>query len=185
MMKSQIEIVQNAQRLAADLGAPPSPVSKNALQSVVATFISDPTGDLARLRRTLDLLAEGSGGHLKRGDGYGEQVRRVIEMIRRVVYQGEWEPEELKSLFGWTARLLQVRRGARTEEARETRSQSPGRQDTGQPRSSGRDRRPSPDRGEKKPATPGAPVLRGANAKNLEVLKALSKKLSDPKEGKS
>jgi hypothetical protein len=185
MTKSQIEIVQNAQLLAADLGAPPGEVSKNALLSVVATFISDPTADVVRLRKTLDLLEQGSGGHLKRGGGFGEQVHRVIAEVGRILAEGEWQPDELKSLFGWTARLLQVRREARTDGTRETQTQTPGRQDSRQPRPSDRDRRPPPDRSGKKPATSAAPVFRGANAKNLEVLKALSKKLSDPKEEKS
>jgi hypothetical protein len=69
--------------------------------------------------------------------------------------------------------------------ARENPTHTPGWRDPRPPRPSDRDRRPTPDRGGKKPATPPALVFRGANSKNLEVLKAFSKKLSDSKEEKS
>jgi hypothetical protein len=169
MRKSQVEIVENAERLAANLQAGPQ-VTKNALLSVISTFVSDPAGDLQRLRRTLTLLETGSGGHLKRGSGYGDQVRLVIREVGRLLDRGEWQPNELKSLFGWAARLLQVRQASGVQAQEDRRI----------PRSSRTDSRsghsPRPGR-EKPPAQPAQP-FRGLSGKNLEALKALGKKLS-------
>jgi hypothetical protein len=179
MSKSQVEIVQNAGRLASDLQGGTT-VNKNALLSVVATFMSDPAGDIPRLRRTLILLKAGSGGHLKRGGGFGEQVHLVIQEVDRLLDRGEWEPKDLKSLFGWTARLLQVRQGNRAPEREDSRPARDDRRDSRPGRPSDPPRRPSSGRVEKKaPAPPTAP-FRAVNSKNLDVLKALSKKLSDP-----
>jgi hypothetical protein len=180
MSKSQVEIVQNAERLAANLQAGPV-VTKNALLSVVATFMSDPAGDLDRLRRTMTLLEKGSGGHLKRGGGFGDQVRMVIREVGRVLDRGEWQPVELKSLFGWTARLLQVRQAPRKEKEWEPRGAGPDHRSM---RPSGRPSRP--DRrlsavDPKEPSPQPTKPLGALSGKNLDALKALSDKLSKPK----
>ncbi len=184
MQKSQVEIVQNAERLALNLQAGPTPVkSKNAFLAVVATFMSDPSGDLPRLRRTLDLLEKGSGGHLKRGGGFGDQVRVVIREVGRLLDGDEWEAAELKSLFGWTARLLLIRQDRRTEKGSESRAPRPDRQDTrqGRPPQHPRDRRPPlPGREEKRPAPPPPQKLGAMSGKNLASLAELKKKLSGP-----
>jgi hypothetical protein len=181
MAKSQVEIVQNAQLLASTLQGGADRFSKNAFLSVVATFVNDPAGDLERLRRMLALLEKGSGGHLKRGGGFGDQVRIVIQEVGRLLDRNEWQPGELKSLFGWTARLVQVQQenGEPNEEARESREHRQGR-----PSHPFRDRQtPVSDRREKKsPISPAQP-FRGVSSKNLDVLNAWKKKLSDP-EGK-
>ncbi len=176
MSKSQVEIVQNAQRLAADLQAGPS-VTKNALLSVVATFMSDPAGDLERLGRTLKLLENGSGGHLKRGGGFGEQVHLVIREVNLLLARNEWQPKELKSLFGWTARLLQVRQGNRSPGREESRTTRNDRQGPRQGRSRNQEKRP--------PSPPVKKTFQGVSGKNLDVLKAFGKKLSDPEGEKS
>jgi hypothetical protein len=177
MSKSQVEIVKNADRLAANLQAGPA-VTKNALLSVVATFLSDPSGDVARLRRTMTLLEKGSGGHLKRGGGFGDQVRLVIREVGRVLDREEWQPEELKSLFGWTARLLQVRQAPRTPGGREPQGQRPNRgaPHPGRPPRPPRDPRPS----EKQPPPQPTKPFKAVSGKNLEALKALGEKLSKP-----
>ncbi|HKI06300.1 MAG TPA: hypothetical protein VKK31_30255 [Thermoanaerobaculia bacterium] len=180
MQKSQVEIVKNAERLALSLQAGPTPVkSKNAFLSVVATFMSDPSGDLPRLRRTLALLKQGNGGHLKRGGGFGDQVRMVIGEVGRLLDGAEWEAAELKSLFGWTARLLLVRQERRIEKEPEFRTERDDRKDTRQGRA------PQPPRGrpgreEKKSPAPPASAFRAASGKNLAALEALKKKLSGP-----
>ena len=184
MQKSQVEIVRNAERLALNLQAGPTPVkSKNAFLSVVATFMSDPSGDLPRLRRTLALLKQGNGGHLKRGGGFGDQVRMVIGEVGRLLDGAEWEAAELKSLFGWTARLLLVRQERRIETGPESRTTRPDHQETRQ--DTGQRRAPQPPRGragreEKKSPAPTAPAFRAASGKNLAALEAFKKKLSGP-----
>ena len=174
MAKSQVEIVENAQLLASTLQEGATRFSKNAFLSVVATFMSDPAGDIQRLRRTLALLKEGSGGHLKRGGGFGDQVRVVIREVGRLLDRGEWQPAELKSVFGWTARLLQVRQDIRNSgETRESQNQRQGQ--------ASRDRQPpTSDRRERKPPVPPAQPFRGVSGKNLDVLNAFKKKISDP-----
>lgn len=174
MQKSQVEIVQNAQRLAANLQAGATPVkSKNAFLSVVATFMSDPSGDLSQLRQMLSLLERGSGGHLKRGGGFGDQVRMVIGEVGRLLDQGEWESADLRSLFGWTARLLQVRgsldRGA------------DARADLAERKLPSRSREPFSKK--KEPDTRAQPV-RGLSfgafkASGLDALQQLKEKLSE------
>jgi len=178
MSKSQVEIVQSAERLAARLQAGPQ-VSKNALLSVVGTFMSDPTGDLERLRRTMTLLEKGSGGHLKRGAGFGEQVRLVIREVSQVLRRGKWQAADLKSLFGWTARLLLVRQAPRVQEGRGPQGPRPSR-----PPRPLRDQRTSSERPKEMPPQPTKP-LGTLSGKNLDALKALGEKLSKPDGEKS
>ena len=159
--KSQVEIVENAGRLAADLQAS-GVKSKNALLSVVATFISDPSGDIKRLRRMMTLLKDGSGGHLKRGAGFGDQARAVIREVGTLLDRGDWQPNELKSLFGWTARLLQVRQAPRREAPQGPRSQTPNRQDTYRPGRPPRGPRQAPEtKPAPQPLTPAPGALKG------------------------
>jgi hypothetical protein len=180
MSKSQVEIVENAERLASNLQAGPQ-VTKNALLSVVATFMSDPAGDLKRLRRTLDLLEKGSGGHLKRGGGYGEQVHLVIQEVGRLLKREEWQPNELKSLFGWTARLLQVRQAPRNESGEDRQTRRPGHQDSRPGRSPQTPRVPRPPASIREEKKPSDKPFRAISGKNEEALKALREKLSGPK----
>jgi len=44
-----------------------------------------------------------------RGGGYGEQAKVALEAILAVLAEAEWNDDDLKSLFGWTARLLQTK----------------------------------------------------------------------------
>ncbi len=107
MSLSQTEIVQRAERLATELVG--MGVEKNALLSVVADFMSDPRGDVERLRRMLKLLKDGSGGHLKRSASYVQQIKALAEGLQETLDDQGLSPVDLKSLFGWTARLLLVR----------------------------------------------------------------------------
>jgi len=151
MSKSQVEIVNNASLLATDLqGAEVE--SKSAFLSIVGSFMSDPTGDIKRLRHMMTLLDKGSGGHLDRGAGFGEQARAVIREVGRLLDRGEWQPDELKSVFGWTARLLQVRLPPRRKGPPEpSGGQAPHHQ------------------GKRQPTKP----LGGLSGKNLDVLKSI------------
>lgn len=107
MSLSQTEIVQRAERLATELVG--MGVEKNALLSVVADFMSDPRGDVERLRRMLKLLKDGSGGHLKRSASYVQQIKALAEGLQETLDDRGLSVADLKSLFGWTARLLLVR----------------------------------------------------------------------------
>ena len=110
MGKSPADIVEKAERLASSLTAGPVVVGKNVLLGLTADFLSEPRPDRERLRKTIELISEGNGGHLKRGGGYGDQVRTAVIELRRVLEEKDWSDPELKSLLGWTARLLLVRR---------------------------------------------------------------------------
>lgn len=109
MGKSPADIVEKAERLASSLTAGPVVVGKNVLLGLTADFLSEPRPDRERLRKTIKLISEGNGGHLKRGGGYGDQVRTAVIELRRVLEE-DWSDPDLKSLLGWTARLLLVRR---------------------------------------------------------------------------
>jgi hypothetical protein len=123
MSLSQTEILTRAERLASTLAGGRTRVEKNVLLSVVADFLSDPRAELPRLRRTLQLLRAGSGGHLERSDSYRQQIQAVVEELDKTLAEGDLSPGDYKSLFGWTARLLLVRGGPAE------RSVPPGRTD--------------------------------------------------------
>ena len=108
MPKSQVDILAEAEKLALRLSRPVE-VKKNVLLSLVADFMSSPRPDRARLRQTLELIGAGSGGHLLRAGGYGEQVQAAVEVLLPVLAEAGWDDAETKSLFGWTARLLQAK----------------------------------------------------------------------------
>lgn len=172
-MATQIEILERAERLAAVLAGGPAPVNKNVLLSVVADFMSDPSPDPARLRKMLRLLETGNGGHLKRGGNYGRQVRAVVEEIGRLLDRGGLRPEEYKTLFGWTARLLLVRREKSSTPSRETRG---GTRPPSDRRSRPEDRRPST------PPTP-PPNLGAVSQKGLGDLLKLKQQLEEKEKG--
>lgn len=112
---TQREIVERADLLANQLTVGPTPVERNTLLSVVANFLADPSSEPARLARTLALLDRGNGGHLDRSPAFGRQVRLVIRVIGDLLREPNIEAGELRSLLGWTARLLLVRRPARPD----------------------------------------------------------------------
>ncbi len=112
-MTSQVAIVERANELAEDLCSGPVPVERNTLLSVVADFLSDPKAPTERLERTLTLLASGSGGHLNRSKGFKAQATEVIRVVGQLLRSKDYAPESLRSLLGWTARLLLVRRPAK------------------------------------------------------------------------
>ena len=160
MALSQSDILAHAERLATSLGGGERRVEKNVLLSVVAGFMSDPRGDLERLEKTIRLLAEGSGGHLRRGDSYREQVEAVVRQVGEALAAEDLAPEEWKSIFGWTARLLLVRGGG-------PRGSEPTR--GGRDRSAGAT---GPPRGGQAPKPPVSPGLGGLDPKGLSELRA-------------
>ena len=101
MPKSQVDILAEAEKLALRLSRPVE-VKKNVLLSLVADFMSSPRPDRARLRQTLELIGAGSGGHLLRAGGYGDQVQAAVEVLLPVLAEEGWGDSETKSLFGWT-----------------------------------------------------------------------------------
>ncbi len=165
MPRTLLEIVERARLLAADLAHSETPVEKNVLRSLVADFTAVP--DPSRLRQMLDLVLTGSGGHLLRGQGYGDQVRMAAREILRVLGEG-WEATECRTLFGWTARLLLVARQATesNEEAREPKRPAQNHQRSRQSKA-----------GNSKPQEKG--VFQGLGAKNREALLAFKKGLTE------
>jgi hypothetical protein len=159
----QTEILEKAERLAANLVGGPIKVGKNVLLSIVADFMSTPYPDRERLRRTLFLIGEGSGGHLKRGGGaYGDQIRTAVQEVSKAL-QDDLTDEELKSLFGWTARLLLVRKESLPIPA----GPSP-RQET---------------RISKPPAAQKKAQRMGLGSKSLNALEQLKQQLQDKEKG--
>ncbi|HEX5718644.1 MAG TPA: hypothetical protein VF179_20965 [Thermoanaerobaculia bacterium] len=125
MAEQSADIVRRAEQLALSLTSGPTPVKRNILLGITSDFLNDPKPDQGRLRRTVDLIAKGSGGHLKRGGGYGEQVRTAAIEVARVLDENLTDPE-LKSLLGWTARLLLVRRVPADQQPGGTTAADPG-----------------------------------------------------------
>jgi hypothetical protein len=109
MRLPQTEILQRAERLASTLAGGQTRVERNVLLAVVADFMTDREPDREKLRRTLDLLAKGSGGHLERGGSYAAQIQTVAAELLALLAAETLETEDYRSLFGWTARLLLVR----------------------------------------------------------------------------
>jgi len=103
---SQVDIVRQAEELAARLTPRgEEAVKRNVLHSLTADFLH--RRDPERLRRTLELLLTGSGGHIRRGGkSYGDQVRLAARELSKELDRQDLSPEALCSLIGWTARLL-------------------------------------------------------------------------------
>ncbi|HEX7183981.1 MAG TPA: hypothetical protein VF756_19275 [Thermoanaerobaculia bacterium] len=175
------EILKKAEHLAARLNSGPAPVKKNVLLGLVSDFMNEPEPDIRRLRRLLEMIEQGSGGHIRRGAGYGDQLRSAVREIRRVLDEGGIEGGDLKSLFGWTARLLLVRRENARPEPPEHHS---GR--GAQP--SQTSRRPGPPRSEeRRPAPPPVSSKLGTvGAKGMSALEKMKRDLeAKEKNGKS
>jgi hypothetical protein len=115
MPKSRSELMEEAAALAADLSTTADFVERNAFLSLVSGYLAD--GDSERLQRTVKLVAAGSGGHLKRSGSFSKQVKVAAERLGRLLDERQRETRELQELFGWTARLLKVRRGAQRSPA--------------------------------------------------------------------
>jgi hypothetical protein len=169
------EILKKAEHLAAELNKGPAPVKKNVLLGLVSDFMNEREPDVRRLRKLLDLIEQGSGGHIRPGAGYGDQLRSAIREIRKVLDQGGLDGNDFKSLFGWTARLLLVR----SAPARPI----PGGGRAGWPQTG----RPAPDRHEPRPAAPPPKAGFGSvSSKGMSDLEKLRRSLEDKeKNGKS
>jgi len=169
MTATQSEIMEKAERLASNLVGGSTKVGKNVLLSIVADFMSSPHPDRERLRRTLELIQKGSGGHTKRAGGYGEQVKVAVDEITEALREN-LSDDELKSLFGWTARLLLVRRGLLAVKTKT--DLRPGKSGS---------RSPAPAKAEKGPPQRLGP---GLGAKSLSTLEQLRQQLQDKEKGK-
>jgi hypothetical protein len=172
MSESNVDIVKRAEQLALSLTAGLSPVGRNAFLGIVSDFQSAPRPDRVRLSRIVQLIQKGSGGHLKRGGGYGEQVKTAAVEIARVL-EDDLSDQDLRSLFGWTARLLLVRREERPENGYAIR--------TGSSSQKGQGSRSAKPREDKAAARMGS-----LDQQSLRALEMLKQKLSGgepPKKG--
>ncbi len=175
----QTQILERAERLASALAGGATRVERNVLLAVVGDFMADRRADPERLRRTLRLLRTGSGGHLKRGGSYARQIEAVTAELERVLATETIEPIDLKSLFGWTARLLLVRgvAVATPEEA----VGGPGMRPPAGPRGGGPVGRAgaaaAPGSATKPAARPAA--FGGLNPKGLSALEKLRQQLAE------
>ncbi|MFY9823118.1 MAG: hypothetical protein WAM82_17175 [Thermoanaerobaculia bacterium] len=78
---------------------------------IVADFLTDPRSEPARLLKMLDLLGKGSGDQLKRSEAFGEQAEKVARQLPAILRDSSFSSVELRTVLGWTSRLLQVRSG--------------------------------------------------------------------------
>lgn len=175
MPASQIEVLNRARDLAAELTARSTPVKAGTLRSIVADFMSAPEPDPAKLRRTLRLLKEGSGGHLARSGNFPDQVLVAIAVLDGVLEGDDLTPQELKTLFGWTARLLMIRSERRGSGAPK---RTPRRDAVG-PR--GGDRRPP----ERKPRPAAKVKLSPVKKSSLDALARMKAELAKKESGES
>lgn len=147
---SQREMVRQAELLAGRLTErPEAAVGRNVFHALVAEFRAAP--DLERFRRLVALVGKGSGRHKQRTHGYGDQLVLACEVLSAFVAKTRLAPVELKSVFGWTARMLPAKGGEGKAPENETRSR--------------REREPAP------PQTPNK--FGGLGQKSLAALKDL------------
>ncbi|MFN7963394.1 MAG: hypothetical protein U0002_19185 [Thermoanaerobaculia bacterium] len=100
-----LPLLQEAQRLAALLTEHrETAVKRGLLLSVTADFLG--RGGLPRLLRTLEALGRGSGGHLRRGGGYRDQMEALLRVLSAELPRFSGTEEELKTVLGWTGWLL-------------------------------------------------------------------------------
>jgi hypothetical protein len=104
---SQLPFVKRAEVLASRLQG----VERNVFLSIVADFLTDPRSEPSRLERMLDLLNKGSGNHLNRSGSFGEQAHTVVQQLPSILKDPDLSSAELRTVLGWTSRLLQVRSG--------------------------------------------------------------------------
>jgi hypothetical protein len=171
-----VEILERAELLAARLNGGPAPVKKNVLLGLISDFMNEPEPDVRRLRRLLEMIEQGSGGHIRRGAGYGDQLRAAVREIRKVLDKGGLDGKDYKSLFGWTARLLLVRSTPRDTrpQLKEREGGRPSRPET---------RRSTPDRSERFTPQPPSTRLGGVNTKGMSALEKLRKQMEDQEKG--
>lgn len=149
MSASQSELVISARALAEELATGTPPVKRNIWQSLVANFQLD--RDLPRFRR-LVAAVEQDDKLRARGRGYGEQLDQVVAILDRLLTEGRHSADELRTLFGWVARLLQIKSDFRGP------------------------RRPEPNRPTPPRQPPPKPAFGGLGGKNQAALEALRKK---------
>lgn len=170
----QKAVLEHAERLASVLGGGATRVERNVLLSLVGDFMADRSPDRGRLLKTLRLVRAGSGGHLKRGGGYAQQLEAATRELERFLDAAgaEIAPLDLQSVFGWTARLLLVRGGLAPAR------QQPGARQTGPQPGTRPARRGegAPPRPERSPAPPPKP-FGGLNPQGLSALEKLKSQL--------
>jgi len=124
MSETRTNMVADAARLVEQLRTPEVNVSRSVWLSLLAGFMIAP-GDLARARdaqkKLLDLLLSGNGGHLKRGHKHEQEVRLAARVVVQAFESHQLDLTGFRQLFGWTARLLQVRATAPRARHKETR----------------------------------------------------------------
>jgi len=103
--QSQLPFVERAEKLASQLKG----VERNVFLAIVADFLTDPRSEPARLTKMLDLLKKDSGDHLRRSGSFGVQARLVVQELPSILKDKDLTPAELRTILGWTSRLLQVR----------------------------------------------------------------------------
>ncbi|MEA2600053.1 MAG: hypothetical protein QOF89_1045 [Acidobacteriota bacterium] len=143
---SQLPFVKRAEELASLLKG----VERNVFLAIVADFLTDPRSEPSRLERMLDLLKKDSGNHLNRSGGFGEQARVVVQRLPSILKDPELSPAELRTVLGWTSRLLQVRSG-KSEEGHGGSQRSPEHR-----------RQDRPPVNQQRPTKPLRPVSRAA-----------------------
>lgn len=166
MPETSAEIVKKAELFALSLTSGPTPVGRGALLAITSEFLSSPQPDRDRLKRIVELIGKGSGGHLLRGGGYGEQVRTAVAELAHLLSE-DLSDRDLQSLLGWTARLLLVRREPQAAER-----SAPTRQDARPARSGAR--QPSESR---RPQV--SSPLSALDKKSMSTLERLKKTLSE------
>lgn len=175
MPASQIQLLDHARDLADKLASGATPVKAGTLRSILADFMSAPQPDQAKLRRMLRLLKEGSGGQLARSGSFPDQVLAAIGVLDRILEDSDLTPQELKTLFGWTARLLLIRSDRKENGA------SPGRSGTGPGRPRNSERRQE----ERMPRPAGEAKLSAVKQSAFDALARMKTELSKRESGEA
>ena len=102
---SRLQIVSVAEKLADRLlRQPHAEIKRNTFYTLVSGFLQNP--DPKQFRSLLNAVPTDSDGVLARGEGYAAQVHALVPVLLDVLAHPPFPPEELRNVFGWTARLL-------------------------------------------------------------------------------
>lgn len=172
MSRSAGALIEDAHALADELWSRGG-VKRSTFGALLARFRTD--GDREQLTRLLRELRTGSGGHIRRGRGFGDQVDAAAAVLESFLARSRHTSAELQTIFGWAGRDLLVFEASKKPRGdRRSPTASRGRQDRSAAQTRGQASEPTP--AEEAPPEKIGGLKGSAMAALLEVKGRLPKK---------